>query len=123
MKEQILKQFDRLMSHLNSEENGMAEEFREELEGLFKTKTLSIVITDSGDGSNGLHYTFDDELIGLLDENQDQLDDSYQSGDGLQVRSLKVPVGCTYESLGIRQWSVLDRANYDFLNEELEDEE
>lgn len=30
----ILKKFDRLMSHLNGEENSMAEEFREELEKL-----------------------------------------------------------------------------------------
>lgn len=86
------------------------------------TKTLFIVITDSGDGSNGLHYTFDAELISLLDENQDQLGDSYQSGDGLQVRTLNVPDECTYESLGIRQWSVLDRANYEFLSEEEEEE-
>lgn len=124
MKEQILNQFDRLMSHLNSEENSMAEEFREQLEGLFKTKTLFIVITDSGDGSNGLGYTFDQDLIQLLDENQDQLDDSYQSGDGLQVRTLQVPVECTYDSLSISKWNILNREDFDLGEEdELEDEE
>lgn len=81
------------------------------------TKTLFMVITDSGDGSNGLGYTFDSELIQLMDDHQDQLDDSYQSGDGLQVRRLQVPVECTYESLGISKWSVLDRKNYDFAQE------
>lgn len=82
-----------------------------------KTKTLFIVITDSGDGSNGLHYTFDADLISLMEDNQDELGDSYQSGDGLQVRSLQVPDECTYESLGIREWSVLDRKNYSFAQE------
>jgi hypothetical protein len=81
------------------------------------SKTLSIVIINAGDGSNSLKYTFDNELITLLDENQEQLDDSYQSGDGLQVRYLTVPDECTYESLGISQWSVLNRDNYSFLNE------
>ncbi|UAV89713.1 VWA domain-containing protein [Pseudomonas phage COT4] len=81
------------------------------------TKTLFMVITDSGDGSNGLHYTFDSELIQLMDDNQDQLGDSYQSGDGLQVRRLQVPEQCTYESLGISKWSVLDRKNYAFAQE------
>lgn len=87
------------------------------------SKTLFIVITDSGDGSNGLQYTFDAELVDLLEENQDRLGDSYQSGDGLQVRSLNVPVECTYESLGISKWSVLDKSNYDFLIEEEEEDE
>lgn len=33
-KETILQKFDQLMSHLNGEENSMAEEFREELESV-----------------------------------------------------------------------------------------
>jgi hypothetical protein len=81
------------------------------------TKTLFIVITDSGDGSNGLGYTFDSELIQLMEDNQDELGDSYQSGDGLQVRRLQVPVECTYESLGISKWAVLDRKDYKFAQE------
>lgn len=84
------------------------------------TKTLFIVITDSGDGSNGLQYTFDVDLINWLKENQENLGDSYQSGDGLQVRTLKVPVECTYESLGIRY--PMDRSNYDIDEEEEDDE-
>lgn len=74
------------------------------------TKKLFIVITDSGDGSNGLNYTFDVDLIDWLENNQDSLIDSYQSGDGLQVRSLNVPIECTYESLGI-SWP-MDRADF-----------
>lgn len=87
------------------------------------TKTLFMVITDAGDGSNGLGYTFDEDLIELMSDNQDQLDDSYQSGDGLQVRELYVPEECTYESLGISKWSILNRADYDFITDDLEDDE
>lgn len=32
MAQELLKKFDQLMSHLNGEENGMAEEFRKALE-------------------------------------------------------------------------------------------
>lgn len=81
------------------------------------SKTLFIVITDSGDGSNGLGYTFDADLISLMEDNQDELGDSYQSGDGLQVRRLQVPDECTYESLGISKYSILDRKNYSFAQE------
>lgn len=82
-----------------------------------ETKILFMVITDSGDGSQSIQYTFDAELIQLMDDNQDELGDSYQSGDGLQVRRLQVPVQCTIESLGISKWSVLDRKNYSFAQE------
>lgn len=81
------------------------------------TKTLFMVITDSGDGSNGLHYTFDAELIQLMEDNQDELGDSYQSGDGLQVSKLQVPEECTYESLGIYKGAILDRKYYSFAQE------
>lgn len=70
------------------------------------TKTLYLIITDCGDGSNSIHYTFDNKLIDKMDDRQDELDDSYQSGDGLQVSELTVPIDSTYESLGISQWSV-----------------
>jgi hypothetical protein len=81
------------------------------------SKTLFMIITDSGDGSNGIGYTFDADLISLMEDNQDELGDSYQSGDGLQVRRLQVPDECTYESLGISKYSVLDRKNYSFAQE------
>lgn len=81
------------------------------------SKTLFIVITDSGDGSNGLGYTFDADLISMMKDHQKQLGDSYQSGDGLQVRRLQVPEECTYESLGISKYSILDRKNYSFAQE------
>lgn len=78
------------------------------------SKTLFLVITDSGDGSNSISYTFDAELISLMDENLDELGESYQSGDGLQVKTLTVPDECTYESLGISKHAVLNRDDYSF---------
>lgn len=70
------------------------------------SKPLYIIITDSGDGSQGLSYTFDSALVYEMDRRQDELDDYYQSGDGLQVSFLTVPTESTYESLGISQYSV-----------------
>ena len=68
MKDQILKQFDSLMSHLNSEENEMAEEFRNELKKVFKTKTL-YVYAGGTDGYTYVHYTTDEqEAINAIDE-------------------------------------------------------
>lgn len=78
------------------------------------SKELFMVITDGGDGSNGVQYTFDAELISLMDENLDELGDSYQSGDGLQVKTLTVPDECTYESLGISKYAILNREDYSF---------
>ncbi len=70
-------------------------------------KRLYIVIVDAGDGSNGLCYTFDRELIEKMDARCDDLDSCYMSGDGLQVRGLNVPDDYTYATLGISEWSVL----------------
>lgn len=73
------------------------------------SKRLWIVISDSGDGSNSLEFTLDKETLDdLIQQEEDgTLDDSYQSGDGLQIQELLVPDDATYESLGISKWSVL----------------
>lgn len=71
------------------------------------TKQLYIVVTDSGDGSNSLRFSFDSELISEMEDRQDELDDMYQSGDGLQVWSLTVPSDATYDSLSISKWGIL----------------
>lgn len=95
MKEQILNQFDRLMSHLNSEENSMAEEFREQLEGLFKTKRL-YVLSGGTDGYVSSHYTFDEEVAERVLSDDPEC---YPDDDCLD--SIKVPSFLTYEDLGI----------------------
>lgn len=116
MKDQILKNFDSLMSHLNSEENSMAEEFREKLEGLFKTKTLYILVGDGGDGSYYPHYTFNEAYIDYLENNDT---DSYSDGDGFHYDTVKVPHFYTLEMMGERDCA----EDWEPEEEELEEEE
>ena len=52
---------------------------------------LYMVITDSGDGSNGVQWVLDEKVIERMEELADEGDESYASGDGLQVRSLLFP--------------------------------
>lgn len=60
MKQEMLKQFDQLMGHLNSEENGMAEEFRETLEKALTTKTMWL-IAGGTDGYTSIEFFGDEE--------------------------------------------------------------
>lgn len=76
MKEQILKQFDSLMSHLNSEENGMAEEFRETLERALTTKTVYL-IAGGTDGYTSIYYYNSEQ------EAQDAIDSDPESFSGM----------------------------------------
>lgn len=76
MKEQILKQFDSLMNHLNSEENGMAEEFRNELKKVFKTKTMYLVAGGT-DGYVSIQRTLDEQ------EANDMIDEDPESYGGM----------------------------------------
>jgi hypothetical protein len=77
------------------------------------SKTLFILISDSGDGSQALRYTFDRELVERMEDDIDfnVVGESYMSGDGLQVNRIQVPDECTMDSLGIK-WGILDRADY-----------
>lgn len=86
------------------------------------SKNLYIIITDSGDGSNSLSYTFDEALVDKMSEREDELDDCYQSGDGLQIDTLLVPDECTYESLGIPKWSIQEDPFGDLPEEEMGEE-
>lgn len=70
------------------------------------SKNLYIIITDSGDGSNSLSYTLDESLVNEMCDREEELDDSYQSGDGLQIQKILVPDDATYDSLGINEWYV-----------------
>ena len=66
-------------------------------------KKLYNIISDNGDGSQSIHWTFDYSVIEKLIELQDtdELGDHWQSGDGLQWSWLTVPDECTYENLNI----------------------
>ncbi len=54
-------------------------------------KTISMVITDSGDGSNGIHWVTDEAVLDKMQDLADEGDEQYASGDGLQVTNLGFP--------------------------------
>ena len=56
-----------------------------------KNQTIYLVITSNGDGSNGLKWTDDSEVVGRMRERAEEGDDKYSSGDGLQVKRLTFP--------------------------------
>jgi hypothetical protein len=88
-------------------------------------KTLFLLISDGGDGSQSIQFSFDDELVGLMQDDIDfaVIGENWMSGDGLQVTKMQVPDECTMESMGISQWSVLDRNNYTELFNPEDDED
>lgn len=47
------------------------------------------VITNAGDGSNGLTYTLDPNVIMWMQERAEDGYEQYMSGDGLQVKEFK----------------------------------
>jgi hypothetical protein len=68
------------------------DEFGQELNKLIDRAnmfTLYQVITNGGDGSNGLQYTTDSYCVEWMQDKADNGDEYYASGDGLQVRELK----------------------------------
>lgn len=88
-----------------------------------KTKKLYIAISDSGDGSQALFYTFDEQLISMMDDpdNYDLIGENWMSGDGFQYQEVNVPENFTMEDLGISKYRVLERKNYSNLFEEGEE--
>lgn len=52
---------------------------------------LYMVITDSGDGSNGVQWVLDEDVLEKMEELADDGDESYASGDGLQSHKLVFP--------------------------------
>ena len=56
-------------------------------------QVLHFVITNSGDGSNGIHWVEDAAVMEKMQELADEGDERYASGDGLQVRELVFPAG------------------------------
>jgi hypothetical protein len=52
-------------------------------------KILNMIITDSGDGSNGIQWTDDEAVLARMEELADEGDSSFSSGDGLQVTEFR----------------------------------
>lgn len=57
------------------------------------TVKISFVITNCGDGSNGIRWVRDPAVLEKLEELADDGDETYASGDGLQVKTLEFPDG------------------------------
>lgn len=116
----ILKKFDALMSHLNSEENSLAEEFRQLLEC---DKKLYVLVSDGGDGSYYPNYTMNPDFIRRMNERDEagQLDceDLGCDGDGFHYDTLMVPRFLTLGDIG--ESDVAE--GYEFEELEEEDEE
>lgn len=66
-------------------------------------KTISMVITNSGDGSNGIHWVTDPAVLDKMQELADDGDESYASGDGLQVTELGF-----YDDFDMNLWMKLN---------------
>lgn len=52
-------------------------------------KELRFVITNNGDGSNGIMWVNDQKVIDVMEELADDGDENFASGDGLQVKTLR----------------------------------
>ena len=66
-------------------------------------KSVFMVITNSGDGSNAIQWVTDKNVLDKMEELADGGDDSYASGDGLQVTMLKFP-----DDFNIQSWMELN---------------
>lgn len=56
-------------------------------------QTIWMVITNNGDGSNGVKIVKDQSILDKMRDLVDEGDESYASGDGLQDRELQFPDG------------------------------
>lgn len=54
-------------------------------------KKIEMVITNGGDGSNGLRWVTDPAVIDRMIELADDGDETYASGEGLQVKEFVFP--------------------------------
>ena len=69
-----------------------------------KTKNLYIFTADNGDGSTGISFTMDEEVVSFMQDPENEslmMDMGYIDGDGINPSILTVPEECTYESVGI----------------------
>lgn len=71
MKAEVLKKFDSLMSHLNSEENGMAEEFRALIEKALTSKTVYLVAGGTDGYTNIDWFNSFEEAEKVIEEDQE----------------------------------------------------
>lgn len=62
-------------------------------------KKITMVITDNGDGSNGMCWVMDPNVLKRMNKLANERDETYMSGDGLQARSLLFP-----DDFNLEEW-------------------
>lgn len=75
-----------------------------------------MVITNCGDGSNSIEWVVDDAVLDRMEEMADDGDETYASGDGLQVSTLVFPDG--FDLTSWMQINCIDPTTMDDLAEE-----
>lgn len=67
-------------------------------------KSIKFVIVDNGDGSNGILWVIDKEVLERMQEMADFGEQRYASGDGLQVQTLFFP-----DNFNLEDWIFLNK--------------
>lgn len=75
-------------------------------------KEIHMVITNCGDGSNSIQWVQDQEVLDRMEELEDEGDEKYCSGDGLQVTTLEFP-----EDFDLDAWCKINCINFVTLEE------
>jgi hypothetical protein len=70
------------------------------------TNKITMVITNSSDGSNSIRWTQSEKVLEAMDDRASDGDETYASGDGLQTRELKFP-----EDFDLEAWIKLNNIN------------
>lgn len=75
-------------------------------------KSLFLLVSDGGDGSSNIQFTFNKAFIDHLEQKDNEGESEYGDlgvdGDGFHYKTLTVPDECTLESLGIRYDAAVD---------------
>jgi hypothetical protein len=60
--------------------------------------SINFVITNGGDGANGVHWVLDEEVLDRMEQLAEDGEETYASGDGLQVHTLVFEDGFDLDS-------------------------
>ena len=75
-------------------------------------KTVHLVITNTGDGSNGLEW-FKNTPIEKIRTLEDTDLERYSSGDGIQITTLYFPDDFDFEAMGIADYQWMDEEAFE----------
>lgn len=80
------------------------------------TQIVFCVITNSGDGSNSLHWCTCEKVVDEMEKRADEGDECYASGDGLQVKEFYFP-----DDFDLTGWLSMNHINLTTMSD-MEDE-